>query len=262
MREPSMRFDGKVGIVTGSGSGIGRATAIGFAARGGTVVIADINEENARKVEREILDAGGRATAISIDVTKTADIDRMIADTSRRFGRIDFLHNNAFGLPATAQTSTQAAGRLADVEESVWAYMIDVGLTAVWRAMKRVLPLMRAQGSGAIVNTASISGLRADYGIAAYNAAKAGVINLTRVGAIEYARDGVRVNCICPGLIDTEMADWIRHDEAAMAQFDASAPAGRIGSPAEIAGAVSFLASDAASYLQGSVLMVDGGVTA
>ena len=165
-----MRFDGKIGIVTGGASGIGRATSMGFASRGGTIVVADINDENARKVEKEIVAGGGRATSMVVDVTKPADIDRMIDDTHSRFGRIDFLHNNAFGMPATARTSTEAAGRLADVEDGVWAYMIEVGLTAVWRAMKRVLPIMRKQGSGAIVNTASISGQRADYGIARLNA--------------------------------------------------------------------------------------------
>ncbi len=256
-----MRFDGKVGIVTGGASGIGRATAIGFAARGGTVVIADINGENAEKVAGEIVAARGRAAAMTIDVTRPADIEKMISDTNRRFGRVDFLHNNAFGLPA-AQTSTQAAGRLADVEEGVWGYMIDVGLTAVWRAMKCVLPIMRAQRSGAIVNTASISGLRADYGIAAYNAAKAGVINLTRVAAIEYARDGIRVNCICPGAIDTPLLAPALEMPGFGDRFREAIPMGRLGKPEEMANVVLFLGSELASFVTGAAFVADGGQTA
>ncbi len=257
-----MRFDGKVGIVTGGASGIGRATAIGFAERGGTVVVADINAENAQKVEREIVDARGRAAAIVIDVTRPEDIDRMIDETHRRFGRIDFLHNNAFGMPATVPTSTEAAGRLADVPEGVWSYMIDVGLTAVWRAMKKVLPIMRAQRGGAIVNTASISGLRADYGIAAYNAAKAGVINLTRVGAIEYARDGVRVNCVCPGAIETPLLAPALEMPGFADRFRETIPIGRLGKPQEIANVVLFLASELASFVTGAAFVADGGQTA
>src|SRR5208282_2963634 len=257
-----MRFEGKVGIVTGGGSGIGRATAIGFASRGGTIVVADINIENAKAVESQIEDSGGRAISIGVDVTKPADIDRMIAETKNRFGRIDFLHNNAFGLPATAQTSPEAAGRLADVEESVWSYMIDVGLTAVWRAMKRVVPIMRAQGSGAIVNTASISGLRADDGIAAYNAAKAGVINLTRVAAIEYARDGIRANCICPGAIDTPLLAPALQQPGFAERIKEAIPIGRLGKPEEMANVVLFLASDLASFVTGAALVADGGQTA
>ncbi|MGH7780857.1 MAG: SDR family NAD(P)-dependent oxidoreductase [Candidatus Binataceae bacterium] len=257
-----MKFDGKFGIVTGAGSGIGRATALGFARRGATVVVADINAENAGRVVDEITAQKGNAIAMTIDVTLPADIDRMVADTKSRFGRIDFLHNNAFGLPASAQTSTAAAGRLADVEEDVWSYMIDVGLTAVWRAMKRALPIMRAQGSGAIVNTASISGQRADYGIAAYNAAKAGVINLTRVGAIEYARDGVRVNCVCPGAIHTPLLQPALEMPGFADRFREAIPMGRLGQPEEIANVVMFLASDLASFVTGAAIVADGGQTA
>jgi meso-butanediol dehydrogenase / (S,S)-butanediol dehydrogenase / diacetyl reductase len=257
-----MRFDGKVGIVTGAGSGIGRATAIGFAARGGTIVVADINGDNADNVVQEIESAGGKALAMTIDVTKAAEIDQMIAETKKRLGRIDFLHNNAFGMPASAATSTQAAGRLADLDDDVWSYTIEVGLTAVWRTMKKVLPIMRAQGGGAIVNTASISGQRADYGIAAYNAAKAGVINLTRVGAIEYAPDGIRVNCVCPGAIHTPLLQPALDMTGFGDRFKEVIPIGRLGKPEEIANAVLFLASDLASFVTGAALVADGGQTA
>src|SRR5260370_33915804 len=144
-----MQFDGKAGLVTGGGSGIGRATAIGFAKLGGAVAVADINGENANKVVAEITGSSGKAIAIVCDVTRPVDIDMMIARTHAEFGRIDLIHNNAFGLPA-AQTSTQTASFTADVDDQVWNYMIEVGLTAVFRAVKRELPVMRADGGGAM----------------------------------------------------------------------------------------------------------------
>ena len=256
-----MDFTGKVGLVTGAASGIGRATAIGFAQRGGAVGVADFNETNANKVVSEITAAGGKAIAIIADVTKQADLDMMLTRITDEFGRLDFLHNNAFGL-ASPQGTNEVAARVADLADDIWDHMIGLGLSSVFRAMKKAIPVMRQNGGGAIVNTASISGLRADYGIAAYNAAKAGVINLTRVVAIEYARSGIRANCICPGAIDTPLLAPALDQPGFADQIKAGIPMGRLGKPEEMANVVLFLASDLASFVTGAAFVADGGQTA
>ncbi|HVA68488.1 MAG TPA: SDR family oxidoreductase [Candidatus Binataceae bacterium] len=253
------RFDNKVGIVTGGGSGIGRATAAGFARLGGTIVIADINRANAEKVAGEIAAAGGKALAVAADVTNQAQLEAMIQLAVDKFGRLDFLHNNAFGMPSAATTAGGPTGSLSD---ATWNQMLDVGLTAVFRAIRKAIPIMRAQGGGAIVNTASISGLRADYGIAAYNAAKAAVINLTRVVAIEYANAGIRCNCVCPGAIQTPLIQPAMDIPQFAERMRAAIPMGRLGKPEEIANVVLFLGSDAASFVTGAAFVADGGQTA
>jgi meso-butanediol dehydrogenase/(S,S)-butanediol dehydrogenase/diacetyl reductase len=255
-----MRFDGKFGLVTGAGSGIGRATAIGFAQRGGGVAAVDINGANAEKVANEIKAARGNAVAIVADVTHAADIDMMFSRTLDAFGRLDFVHNNAFGFPASVRTGSSATA-VADASDELWNYTLEVGLTAVFRSTRRALVTMRSQRSGAIVNTASISGLRADYGIAAYNAAKAAVINLTRVTAIENARYGIRCNCICPGAIETPLLVGSATPQM-IEKFKEVIPLGRLGKPEEMANVVLFLASELASFVTGAAFVADGGQTA
>ncbi len=255
-----MRFDNKVGLITGAASGIGRATAIGFAQRGGAVAVADNNFAAAKSVVAEITRAGGKAIAVSADMTQVADIDAMVTRTVTAFGRLDVLHNNAFGVPPSLQGARMA--RVDALDQEVWDYTMQVGLTAVMQATRRVLPVMRQQGGGAIVNTASISGLFADYGIAVYNAMKAAVINFTRVVAIECAGDGIRCNCICPGAIDTPLLQRSLSIPGFADETNAAIPIGRLGRPEEMANVVLFLASDLASYVTGSAVVADGGLTA
>jgi len=256
-----MDFSGKVCVVTGAGSGIGRATALGLAQRSGKVVVADVNGDAAASVVAEITGAGGTAIAVTADMTQPRQIDAMLDQAVETYGRLDVLHNNAFGIPSTLQGRRMA--RIADLDQNVWDYTLQVGLTAVMQATRSALPIMLRQGGGAIVNTASISGLFGDYGIAAYNAMKAGVVNFTRVVAMEYAPHNIRCNCVCPGAIDTPLLrrslDTIQgFGPATIAQI----PMGRLGRPEEMANVVMFLASDLASYVTGAAFVADGGLTA
>jgi meso-butanediol dehydrogenase / (S,S)-butanediol dehydrogenase / diacetyl reductase len=255
-----MRFDGKFGLITGAGSGIGRATAMGFAQRGGAVAVADLNGDAAQSVVNEITAAGGTACAIVADMAKPADIAAMIDETVHSFGRLDVMHNNAYGVPTSMQGARLA--KIAELDQAVWDHTLQVGLTAVMQATRLVLPVMQRQGGGAIVNTASISGLFADYGIAAYNAMKAAVVNFTRTVAVEYASDGIRCNCVCPGAIDTPLLQRSLSIAGFADATIAAIPQGRLGRPEEMANVVLFLASDLASYVNGAAFVADGGLTA
>jgi len=177
------------------------------------------------------------------------------------FGGLDILHNNAFGQPPLPAGQTRLKFT-ADIEEHVWAHIINLGLTGVFRATKRAIPELLKRGGGAIVNTASISGLFGDFAIGAYNAAKAGVVNLTRVTAIEYAARGIRVNCICPGAIDTPLLRPSLSIPGFADATNAAIPMRRLGKPEEMANVVLFLASDLASYVTGAAVVADGGLTA
>ena len=243
------RFAGRVAIVTGGASGIGAASATALAAEGARVVVADVDRDRGPTVAREV---GG--TFEWVDVADHGQGTRLVADTSRTMGRLDVLVANAF---ATAFGSIESLG----VAE--WSRTLDVTLTAVFTGLRAAIPVMRAQGSGAVVNVASISGLGGDRGLAAYNAAKAGVINLTRTAALELARAGIRVNAVCPGLIDTPA---LRRAFSRLPEREPKAreavPVGRFGRPEEVARAILFLASDDASYVTGTTLVVDGGLAA
>jgi len=255
-----MRFDGKFGLITGAGSGIGRATAMGFAQRGGVVAVADLNGDAAQRVVNEITATGGTAQAIVVDMAEPAGVAAMVDETLHLFGRLDVVHNNAYGVPASMQGARLA--KIADLDQAVWDHTVQVGLTAVMQATRLVLPVMQRQGGGAIVNTASISGLFADYGIAAYNAMKAAVVNFTRTVAVEYASDGIRCNCVCPGAIDTPLLQRSLSIPGFADATIAAIPQGRLGRPEEMANVVLFLASDLASYVNGAAFVADGGLTA
>ncbi len=249
------KLDGKAAIVTAGGSGIGAASARRFGAEGAAVVVADLSGKRAEQVRGEIIAAGGRAAAIKMDAADPDGVAAAVRLALDAFGRLDVMFNNA-GMAEVAlihETSLES-----------WNRVFAVTLTSTFLGLKFALPIMRAQKSGAIVNTASISGTRGDYGMGSYNAAKAGVINLTRSAALENAHYGIRVNCVCPGAINTRVAEVLGKDRAEEFRrtMGAAHPIGRMGEPEEIAATVTFLASDESSFITGASVVADGGLTA
>ncbi len=249
-----MRLKDRIALITGAGSGIGEATAKRMAEEGACVVVADIHKEGADRVAAEIRKTGASAEALHSNVANAAEIEAMIKFAADTFGRLDILHNNAMRL---------YTGRVGEMSLEHWQKTINLGLTSYWYATRCALAVMVRQGKGAIVNTGSVSGIAADYGLGAYNAIKAGVINLTRATAIEYARKGIRCNAVCPGAIASPpIMKSRRNNPELAARTEQAIPMGRYGEPVEIANVVVFLASDDSSYVNGTCIVADGGLMA
>lgn len=247
----------KVVFITGGGSGIGRAISMAFAAEKAKVAIADVSHETGNETVRLIKKNGGEAVFLSCDVSQTEDVSGAIRNTVKVFGRLDYAVNNA-GISGEHYS-------VVDYPEKVWNRVLGVNLTGVWLCMKYEIPRMLKQGRGAIVNVASIAGLAANRGASPYVASKHGVVGLTKAAALEFAKQGIRINAICPGITDTPLI------QNAMAEVPAEIknvfsgekiPMGRTALPEEIAGAALWLCSKAASFVTGHALVIDGGMLA
>ena len=246
---------GRVALVTGAGSGIGRQSALAFARAGAKVVVSDIVIEGGEETVRMIKDAGGEALFVKCDVSKVDDVKALIDKVIATYGKLDCAHNNA-GIEGMMAPCTECT-------EENWDRTIAINLTGVFLCCKYELPHMVEQGGGVIVNTASVAGLVGSAGLPAYCASKGGVVNLTRALALEHAMNNIRINAVCPGVIHTPMIDRLTGNDAeAAAAFTAMEPVGRMGEPEEIAAAVVWLCSDEASFVTGVPFPVDGGFVA
>lgn len=251
-------LDGRVALITGAGSGIGAATALVFARHGARVVVADINEDGGRRTVDEVREAGGEAAFVWVDVRRGDAVKDMVAATVERYGRLDCAVNNA-GVDSAGD------GRFHEVSEETWDTSMGVNLKGVWWCMKHELAQMLEQGSGSIVNVASVAGLvgiEAPF-VSTYIAAKHGVVGLTKAAALEYATTGIRVNAVCPGAVRTQMVDdLIAQGIMTLEQTAGYHPVGRYANPPEIGEAIAWLSSDAASFVTGLPMAVDGAMTA
>jgi NAD(P)-dependent dehydrogenase (short-subunit alcohol dehydrogenase family) len=253
----SGQLNGKVALITGGASGIGRATALTFAREGAKLIIADMNEDGGQQTVHMIAEQGGEATFVQVDVSRATEVEAMISKTVQTYGRLDCAHNNA-GIGSRPRVL------LHELSEESWERVISINLKGVWLCMKYEIIQMCTQGGGAIVNTASIMGLVGSWSRSGvYNASKHGVVGLTRTAALEYAKSGIRVNAVCPGYIRTPLIEEALTSNPEMeAQIVARHPVGRMGRPEEIAEAVMWLCSDAASFVTGHTMTVDGGYVA
>ncbi|HBQ28358.1 hypothetical protein HX99_04040 [Peptococcaceae bacterium SCADC1_2_3] len=245
-------FDGKVVLVTGAGSGIGRASALAFVREGAKVVVAEYNPDSGEETAALIKRDKGEAVFICTDVSKEDEVKTLIEKTISAFGRLDCAFNNA-GIE----------GKIASTVECPtenWDHVLAVNLKGIWLCMKYELLLMLRQKKGAMVNCSSVAGLVGFKGLPAYVASKHGIIGLTRTAALEYAKENIRINAVCPGVIQTPMVERVTGGNAAVqAQFEAGEPVGRLGQPEEVAAAVLWLCSEAASFVTGHTMVVDGG---
>jgi len=251
-----MRLKEKVAIITGAGSGQGRASAKLFASEGAKVVIAEWNEENGKQVEEEIRAAGHEAVFMKTDVSNEENVRNVINQVVERYGRIDVLFNNA-GIGFSARSKYTMAPLLETPLED-WNNILGINLNGVYLMAKYTVPIMIKQNGGSIVNNSSLNGILGVTGADAYTASKGGVVALTRVMAVDYGKHNIRVNCICPGAIDTPMIAEVLSVEEIAKNYEAG-PLGRVGKPEEIANAALFLSSDESSYITGLIMPVDGG---
>jgi NAD(P)-dependent dehydrogenase (short-subunit alcohol dehydrogenase family) len=244
-------MEGRAALVTGAASGIGRASALAFAREGAKVAVADVDIEGGKETVRLIEEAGGSATFVKTDVSRSADVQDLVERTIGAFGRLDVAHNNAGILGPQAVTAA--------CSEEDFDRVIAINLKGIFLCMRAELAHMAEHGGGAIVNTCSSSGVIGTYGLPAYTASKHGVAGLTKTAAIEYIRSGIRVNAVCPGFIDTPMTRALGGKAEGPKIV---VPIGRLGTPEEVAEAVVWLCSDSASYVTGHLMMVDGALTA
>jgi NAD(P)-dependent dehydrogenase (short-subunit alcohol dehydrogenase family) len=253
-------FADKVALITGGGSGIGKATVIAFASKGASVIVVDVDAEGGEETVQIVNEMDGEATFIKADVSQANEVENIVNQTVEIYGRIDCAHNNAGIEGARALT--------ADCLEKDWDRVIGINLKGLWLCMKFEIPAMLKQGRGAIVNTASVNGLVGYRARPAYVASKHGVVGLTKAAALEYAQQGIRINAVCPGfirtpLIERALSQYPRDEAAKIEQMIIGMePVGRMGTSEEVAQTVVWLCSDAASFVTGHAMAVDGGILA